>query len=83
MKFGTGELKVKILTKKKQDELLIRIVANEIIANTSIDKVKELKQHVENAFEMAEIIGGIEGARKVQRSIARYMWRRHMTIKEE
>jgi uncharacterized protein (DUF342 family) len=73
---------MKILTKNKQDELLIRIVANEIIASTSIDKVEELKQHVENAFEMAEIIGGIKGAKKVQRTVERCMEMRRLTIKE-
>ena len=66
---------MKILTKKMQDELLLRIVANELIAVTSIDEGEELKQHIENAFEMAEIIGGIDGARKVQRSIEKYMVR--------
>lgn len=66
---------MKILTKKQKDEILLRIVANEIIAVTSIDEVEELKQHIENAFEMANIIGGIDGARKVQRSIEKYMVR--------
>ena len=64
---------MKILTKKQKDEILLRIVANEIIAVTSIDEGEELKQHIENAFEMANIIGGIDGARKVQRSIEKYM----------
>ena len=66
---------MKILTKKQQDELLLRIVANEIIAVTSIDEGEELKQHIENAFEMADIIGGLDGAKKVQRSIEKYMVR--------
>jgi len=66
---------VRILTKKQQEELLLRITANEIIAVTSIDEGEELKQHIENAFTMADIIGGIEGARKVQRSIEKYMVR--------
>ena len=66
---------MKILTKNQQDELLLRIVANEIIATTSIDEMEELKQHIENAFEMATIIGGIDGAKKVQRSIEKYMAR--------
>lgn len=66
---------MKILTKKQQDELLLRITANEIIAVTSIDEGEELKQHIENAFTMADIIGGLDGARKVQRSIEKYMVR--------
>lgn len=66
---------MRILTKKKQEELLLRITANEIIAVTSIDDGEELKQHIENAFTMADIVGGIEGARKVQRSIKKYMVR--------
>lgn len=66
---------MRILTKKQQEELLLRITANEIIAVTSIDEGEELKQHIENAFTMADIIGGIEGARKVQRSIEKYMVR--------
>lgn len=66
---------MKILTKKMQDELLLRITANEIIAVTSIDEGEELKQHIENAFTMADIIGGLDGARKVQRSIEKYMVR--------
>ena len=66
---------MKILTKKQKDEILLRIVANEIIAVTSIDEGEELKQHIENAFEMANIIAGIDGARKVQRSIEKYMVR--------
>lgn len=66
---------MKILTKKQLDELLLRITANEIIAVTSIDEGEELKQHIENAFTMADIIGGLDGARKVQRSIEKYMVR--------
>lgn len=66
---------MKIITKNQQDELLIRIVANELIAVTSIDEGEELKQHIENAFEMAAIIGGIDGAKKVQNSIEKYMAR--------
>lgn len=66
---------MRILTKKQQDELLLRITANEIIAVTSIDEGEELKQHVENAFTMADIIGGLNGAKKVQRSIEKYMVR--------
>lgn len=66
---------MRILTKKKQEELLLRITANEIIAVTSIDDGEELIQHIENAFTMADIVGGIEGARKVQRSIEKYMVR--------
>lgn len=66
---------MKILTKKQKDEILLRIVANELIAVTTIDEGEELKQHIENAFEIANIIGGIDGARKVQRSIEKYMVR--------
>lgn len=66
---------MKILTKKQKDEILLRIVANEIIAVTTIDEGEELKQHIENAFEMANIIGGVDGAKKVQRSIEGYMVR--------
>ena len=64
---------MKILTKKQKDEILLCIVANEIIAAQSIDDIEVWKQHIENAHEMAMIIGGIDGALKVIRSIEKYM----------
>ena len=64
---------MKILTKKQKDEILLCIVANEIIAVQSIDEIEVWKQHLENAHEMAMIIGGIDGALKVIRSIEKYM----------
>lgn len=64
---------MKILTKKQQDEILLCIVANEIISIKSIDEIDVWKQHLENAHEMAMIIGGIDGALKVIRSINKYL----------
>ena len=57
---------MKILTKKKVDEILKRIVANEIIAIESIEDIKAYDKVAENNAEMAFLVGGIKGMNKVR-----------------
>lgn len=64
---------MKILTKKKCDEILKRIVANEIIAiECDESDVEAQTKAIENRAEIAFIIGGIKGMDKVQNTIRNY-----------
>lgn len=57
---------MKILTKKKVDEILKRIAANEIIASESIEDINAYDKVVENNAEMAFLVGGLKGMNKVR-----------------
>lgn len=57
---------MKILTKKKVDEILKRIAENEILASESIMDIKAYDKVVENNAEMAFLIGGLNGINKVR-----------------
>ncbi len=59
---------MKILTKKKQKEVLARMVANAIIATDALIESKEklaqgLMSTMDNLREASSIIGGIEGVK--------------------
>ena len=72
---------MKLLTKKSQKEVLGRLIANHIIAQTAIDKSNlETKEYrdftthlIENTLEIAECIGGINAMYGVHREIERRM----------
>ena len=57
---------MKILTKKKVDEILKRIIENEILASESIMDIKSYDKVVENNAEMAFLVGGINGMNKIR-----------------
>ena len=62
---------MKIITKKKVDEILKRITANEIIG---IEYIKDIGAHTkfsENNADIAFEIGGIKGMTKIQNTLKR------------
>ena len=62
---------MKIITKKKVDEILKRITANEIIG---IEYIKDIEAHTkfsENNADIAFEIGGIKGMTKIQNTLKR------------
>ena len=62
---------MKIITKKKVDEIMKRITANEIIG---IEHIKEIEAHAkfsENNADIAFEIGGIKGMTKIQNTLKR------------
>lgn len=62
---------MKILTKKKVDEILKRITANEIIAiETPMDTEKH-SYMIENNADIAYMVGGAKEMAKVQNTIKR------------
>ena len=63
--------RMKIITKKKADEILKRITTNEIIG---IEYIKDIEAHTklsENNADIAFEIGGIKGMAKVQNTLKR------------
>lgn len=62
---------MKIITKKKADEILKRLTANEIIAIECIKDVDAHTQFVENNADIAYEVGGIKGMTKIQNTLRR------------
>lgn len=63
---------MKILTKKKCDEILKRITANEIIYIELMCGLHDMEAEtkmIENRAEIAYIVGGIKGVTKVQNTL--------------
>lgn len=61
---------MKIITKKKADEILKRITANEIIqAEYGLHDVEAETKATENRAEIAFIVGGFKGMNKVQNTL--------------
>ena len=62
---------MKIITKKKADEILKRITANAIIGIEYIEDIEAHTKFSENNAGIAFEIGGIEGMTKVQNTLNR------------
>jgi hypothetical protein len=61
---------MKIITKKKADEILKRITANEIIqAEYGLHDIEAETRATENRAEIAFIVGGFKGMNKVQNTL--------------
>ena len=60
---------MKIITKKKADEILKRITANEIIGIEYIDDIEAHTKFSENNVDIAFEIGGIKGMTKIQNTL--------------
>lgn len=60
---------MRILTKKKIDEILKRITANEIISIETPMDTEKFECMTENNCEIACLVGGIEGMCKVQNTL--------------
>ena len=63
---------MKILTKKKVDEILKRITANDIIAVKCINDKELFEKHADNNAEVVSLVGGIRGLNKVINTLERY-----------
>ena len=62
---------MKIITKKKADEILKRITANEIIGIECIMDVEAHTKFSENNADIAFEIGGIKGMTKIKNTLKR------------
>ena len=62
---------MKIVTKKKADEILKRITANEIIGIEYIKDIEAYTKLSENNTDIAFEIGGIKGMKKIQNTLKR------------
>ena len=60
---------MKIITKKKADEILKRITANEIIGIEYIDDIDAYTKFSENNADIAFEVGGIKGMTKIQNTL--------------
>lgn len=60
---------MKIITKKKADEILKRIAANEIIGIEHIKDVEAHTKFIENNADIAFEIGGAKGMTKIQNTL--------------
>lgn len=65
-----------ILTRKKQNEILKRLCANEIIFRHEMNAlplceewVECSRQYIDNSFNIALLVGGVEGAVTVKNTI--------------
>lgn len=64
---------MKILTRKKQDDILKHLTANLIIDSDAITDIESLRYAVDNAFEIAILVDGINGLNKVHNTCSRYV----------
>ena len=62
---------MKIITKKKADEILKRITANEIIGIECIEDIEAYTKFIENNADIAFEIGGIKGMTKIKNTLKR------------
>ena len=53
---------MKILTRKKQDEIIKQICANEIIFLSQNKDIECMDKYFENSIKIAELVGGCDGA---------------------
>lgn len=61
---------MKVLSKKKCDEILKRIVANEIIQiEHGLRDIEAETKATENRADIAYLVGGIKGMNKVQNTV--------------
>ncbi len=64
---------MKILTRKRQDDILKLLTANLTISiNTSMD-VESFHYTVDNIYEIATIVDGLNGLNKVHNTCSRYV----------
>lgn len=63
---------MRILTKKKQDEILKLLAANEIIAIKGL-KAEYLDSFCDNSINVVCAIGGIKGLQKITNTLKNYL----------
>ena len=64
---------MKLLTAKKQDELLERLAANLIIAYNEHIDIKSFDKFLDNTYECAFAIGYFYGAEKVHNTFLKHL----------
>ena len=62
---------MKILTRKKQDEIIKRLAANEIIAIPYLEP-ESFEKYIDNSANIVYDIGGIKGLSKVSNTITNW-----------
>ena len=72
---------MKIITKKKADEILKRITANEIIGIECIEDIEAHTKFIENNANIVFEVGGIKGLVKVLNTSERRSKRKVVTDK--
>lgn len=55
---------MKILTRKKQDEIIKRICVNEIIFLSQNKDIECIEKYIDNSTEIAWLVSGYDGAMK-------------------
>ena len=68
---------MKILTRKKQDEILKRMVANNIIAIPCLEP-ESVEKFIDNSANIVYDIGGIKGLNKVSNTITKWIEEREV-----
>lgn len=63
---------MKIMSRKKQDEILKRVAACQIICNKYIKDIEAMERMTENLADISIIVDGSSGASKVQNTIRKY-----------
>ena len=72
---------MKIITKKKADEILKRITANEIIGIECIEDIEAHIKFIENNADIAFKVGGIKGIVKVRNTLEQQLKHKGVTEK--
>ena len=62
---------MKIITKKKADEIMKRITANEIIGIECMDDIEAYTKFSDYIVDIAFEVGGVKGMGKVQNTLKR------------
>lgn len=63
---------MKILTRKKQDKIIQRIIANQIIFDSQNKNLEFFEKYVDNSHQMAELVGGFNGVMKYLCAMKKY-----------
>ena len=66
---------MKILTRKKQDEILKRLFVNEIIAVLEL-KHESFEKFIDNSAYIVYDIGGVKGMKKVRNTVEKWLQER-------
>ena len=72
---------MKIITKKKADEILKRITENEIIGIECIEDIEAHTKFIENNANIVFEVGGIKGIVKVSNTLEQRLKRKGVTEK--
>lgn len=63
---------MKILSRKKQDEILKCVAACQLICNTYVKDIEAYTKMTENLAEIAGIVGACSGINKVMNTVHKY-----------